>query len=297
MTDARPQSSLRARVATLFGINRRNVELVYEHNPRQWYPLADDKALCKERLAAHGIPVPQTLATCRGLFEVDDALETLRTREQFVVKPANGSGGEGILVVGRREGLGWATPRGTRLDLPQLRMHLANIVFGAYSRQLEDRAIVEERVEPHPFFTALWPDGVCDLRIIVLRGRPLLAMVRVPTRRSAGRANLHQGGIGVAVDLQTGRTTRALSQRRPLTRHPETGGPLVGLTLPEFSTCLEIARRAAAAVPLGYLGVDLVVDARRGPLVLELNVRPGLEIQNVTGIHLGRAIACAEARP
>ncbi|MRR31196.1 alpha-L-glutamate ligase-like protein, partial [bacterium] len=30
---------------------------------------------------------------------------------------------------------------------------------------------------------------------------------------------------------------------------------------------------------LGYLGVDLVIDRDRGPLLLELNARPGLAIQ------------------
>ena len=38
--------------------------------------------------------------------------------------------------------------------------------------------------------------------------------------------------------------------------------------------------------PLGYLGVDLVVDAKLGPQVLEINVRPGLEIQNVNAMGL-----------
>jgi hypothetical protein len=30
---------------------------------------------------------------------------------------------------------------------------------------------------------------------------------------------------------------------------------------------------------LGYIGADVVLDARRGPMVLELNARPGLAIQ------------------
>jgi D-alanine-D-alanine ligase-like ATP-grasp enzyme len=34
------------------------------------------------------------------------------------------------------------------------------------------------------------------------------------------------------------------------------------------------------------MGVDFAIDAHHGPLVLELNARPGLEIQNVTGIGL-----------
>ncbi|HSN51358.1 MAG TPA: sugar-transfer associated ATP-grasp domain-containing protein, partial [Woeseiaceae bacterium] len=37
---------------------------------------------------------------------------------------------------------------------------------------------------------------------------------------------------------------------------------------------------------LGYLGVDMVIDADRGPLMLEMNARPGLNIQiaNRTGL-------------
>ena len=30
---------------------------------------------------------------------------------------------------------------------------------------------------------------------------------------------------------------------------------------------------------MGYLGVDIVIDATAGPLMLELNARPGLNIQ------------------
>jgi len=30
---------------------------------------------------------------------------------------------------------------------------------------------------------------------------------------------------------------------------------------------------------MGYLGVDIVLDAQAGPLMLELNARPGLNIQ------------------
>ena len=39
-----------------------------------------------------------------------------------------------------------------------------------------------------------------------------MGMVRIPTLASGGRANLHQGGIGVAMDLATGLTFRAVSR-------------------------------------------------------------------------------------
>ena len=39
---------------------------------------------------------------------------------------------------------------------------------------------------------------------------------------------------------------------------------------------------------LGYLGVDVVIDREQGPLILELNARPGLAIQiaNQSGLGL-----------
>ncbi|HEX9049247.1 MAG TPA: sugar-transfer associated ATP-grasp domain-containing protein [Anaeromyxobacter sp.] len=291
--------ALLARRAEVYGINRRNLGLVYPNNPRRSYPWADDKLRAKEAFRAGGVPTPETIAVCDGLYAVPGAVEALRGRSGFVAKPANGSGGGGILVAGawdparevwRKAGDGEVTPLG-------LARHLADVVFGVHSNQLEDRAFVEERVEPHPVFAALWADGLCDVRVIVLRGRAVMSMIRVPTAESGGRANLHQGGLGIAVDLDTGRTFRALHRACTVERHPESGAPLLGLEVPGWSRVLEVARRAALAVPLGYLGVDVVVDREKGPLVLEINARPGLEIQNVTGTGLGQALARAEATP
>ena len=42
---------------------------------------------------------------------------------------------------------------------------------------------------------------------------------------------------------------------------------------------LHIAARTFDMTGLGYLGVDMVIDRERGPLLLELNARPGLQIQ------------------
>jgi alpha-L-glutamate ligase-like protein len=275
------------------GINRRNLTLVYPNNPRHRYPYADDKLLAKRCFEAAGVPSPETLAVCDGLFAVPGVVEQLQGRGQFVVKPANGSGGAGILVVGdwdpEREL--WRRAGGRELTPLQLQRHLGDVIFGVHSNQLEDRAFVERRVFPHPFFSALWADGLCDIRVITLQSRPILSMIRVPTSESGGRANLHQGGLGIALDLATGRTTRAIHHGRAVETHPESGAPLVGLEVPRWGEVIEVARRAAGSVPLGYLGIDVVLDAERGPLVLEINARPGLEIQNISAIGLGDAIA------
>ena len=278
------------RLANVYGLNRRNLELIYEHNPRRHYPIADDKILAKEYLVKGGVCVPETLAVCRGLFEVEPTLRRLQGESDFVVKPASGSGGAGIVVLGRRCPNGWETVRQQVVTDADLVQHVAQIVFGAYTRQMEDQALIERRIVPHELLHELWPDGVSDLRVIVLRDRPLLAMLRVPTHRSRGKANLHQGGIGVAVDIASGRTTRAVSGRVTLERHPESGVALIGRLIPSWSEVLELAMKAAASVPLGYLGVDIALDRTLGPLVLEINARPGLEIQNVNAIALGAVI-------
>ncbi len=290
---------LLARRAGVVGINRRNLTLVYPNNARRDYPLADDKLLAKERFRAAGVPVPETLATCDGLYAVPGTVEALVGRGRFVVKPSNGSGGGGILVVGDWDAAagGWRKSGGALVTPVTLARHLADIVFGVHSNQLEDRAFVERRVEPHALFASLWADGLCDVRVITLRTRPVMSMIRVPTAESGGRANLHQGGLGIALDLATGRTFRAVHHGRAVERHPESGAPLLGLQVPGWPAVLDTARRAAAAVPLGYLGIDVVVDVAAGPLVLEINARPGLEIQNVNGQGLTEALTQAEEAP
>ncbi len=282
----------RLSLSGIFGMNRRNVELVYDRNPRHLYRLADDKLLAKEVLAAAGVPVPDNLATAEGLYELGGVLEILEDRGDFVVKPSLGGGGNGILVVGDNLAPGlWRKAGGRELSEDQLRTWLANILFGAYARgALKDRVMVEPRIYPDPVFASLWQDGLCDLRIITLDTRPVMAMVRVPTAQSDGKANLHQGGIGLAVDLDTGRVDRAVCARQALTHHPDSGVSLVGMQLPLWRETLATAVKAARAVPLGFLGVDVVVDRQQGPLVLEINARPGLEIQNVNQRGLGLAL-------
>lgn len=282
---------VRQRRDGVFGINRRNVQLVYRHNPRRYYPLADDKLLAKEYLKRGGVAVLDNLAVCSNLGEVSQFITTLAGHEQFVIKPARSSGGRGLIVVCERDSAQvWRSVSGAAISPNDLGRHAANIVYGVYSKDRADRAFAEPRVVPHPVYADFWSTGLCDIRVITLHARPLLAMVRVPTLRSQGRANLHQGGLGLAVDLDTGRTRRAVHRGQLISLHPESNAALLGIELPAWSEVLRVAERAAASVPLQYLGVDLVVDQQARVWVLEINVRPGLEIQNVTGVGLGTAL-------
>lgn len=276
----------------IMGMNRRNVAGILPRNERRHFPIADDKLRCKRLMEDAGVAVAPTLATFEHFGEILRLEERLAHLPEFVVKPAQGSGGRGILVIAERVGPGYRTAGGRLLDRDQLRRHVADVVYGVYSLDRNDVAFVEPLLRPAEFFAELFPRGLSDVRVIVVDGQPALCMLRVPTLASDGRANLHQGALGLGVDMETGRINRGWLKGQVTDVHPDRPLSLIGRVVPEWPGILALARAAAAAVPLRYLGIDIVVDRTRGPLVLEINARPGLEIQNVTGVGLrGRLTA------
>lgn len=264
----------------VLGINRRNADYTLVYNPRRRYPLVDDKALTKTLAAQHGVAVPELYATVEIDREIRDLPKRLAARDEFVVKPARGSQGDGILVVTGRAPGGYRTIDGHLVSEPEFAFHVSNILSGIFSLGgATDKALVEYRVRFAPVFDAVTYRGVPDLRIIVFLGVPVMAMVRLPTRRSGGRANLHQGAIGAGVDLASGCTLTAVSGNAIVETHPDTGARVEGIAIPHWQRMLEIAARSYELTGLGYQGIDIVLDRDLGPLVLELNARPGLAIQ------------------
>ncbi len=141
---------------------------------------------------------------------------------------------------------------------------------------------------PDPLFKSISYEGVPDIRIIVLMGYPVMAMLRLPTRQSGGKANLHQGAIGVGVDLATGTTLQGTWLNNKINKHPDTSTLVAGVQLPDWNGFMTLAAGCYELCGLGYIGVDMVLDQDKGPLILELNARPGLNIQiaNNAGLTL-----------
>jgi alpha-L-glutamate ligase-like protein len=264
----------------ILGINRRNSGYVLETNPRDYYPRVDDKALTKEICRQRGIAVPETYALIEKNGDVAGFLDLIGGRQEFVIKPAGGSGGRGIVVVARREGSTFFTSSDERLDLADITYHMAAILAGLYSLAGQlDKAIIEQRIARHPVFDAIAVGGTPDIRIVLYRCIPAMAMIRLPTRASRGRANLHQGAVAAGIHLTTGRTSGGVCNNRTVTVHPDTGNSIGGLEIPGWNDLLTFAVRLAEGLELGYVGVDFVLDAQAGPVVLEANARPGLSIQ------------------
>jgi alpha-L-glutamate ligase-like protein len=264
----------------VLGINRRNQEFTLRWNPRRNYPRVDDKLATKQLCLAAGIPIPGLIAVARRQGDVRAMVAELADLPEFVLKPAHGAMGNGILVVRGREGDRWRRAGGRPLDEEDLRYHAASIISGLYALGGQpDFAFVEQLLEVHPALAAISADGVPDVRVIVHRGIPIMSMTRLPTHKSRGRANLHQGAIGAGIDLASGRLVHAVLDNGAVTHHPDTGQRIPGVIVPSFAQVLEIAVAATDETGLGYVGADVVIDARRGPVILELNARPGLAIQ------------------
>ena len=281
----------------ILGINRRNISYTMECNNRRDYPLVDDKLATKYLCEKAGIPVPRLLAVARHHFEVRGLLPALADQGSFVLKPARGAMGNGILVVLGREKDRFlcAGHRGYSED--DFVYHALSIISGLYSLAGHaDAAMVEERLQIELSLANLAPAGVPDIRVIVYRGIPVMAMMRLPTRRSGGRANLHQGAIGAGIDLTTGMTKRAVLRGTPVRENPDSGEEVIGRKIPDFGRVLEIAVAAADETGLGYLGADVVVDALGGPMILELNARPGLTIQLANGTGLRPRLEAVDAQ-
>jgi alpha-L-glutamate ligase-like protein len=274
------RAARRLRRLGILGMNCRNAAYILDHNPRRLYPIVDDKLRMRELCVKIGVPTPAVYATIGYHSELRRLAETLGNRDDFVIKPNRGSAGRGVLVITGRDGHAYVRHNGERLPLEALRQHLSDILSGMYSLGgRPDQAMIQQRVRLHPDFAAISYKGIPDIRVIVYRNEPAMAMLRLPTRESNGRANLHQGGIGAGVDLASGRTHHAVQHNRFVLSHPDTGRPVVGMRVPYWREVLEMSRRVAEAVELGYVGVDIIVDEEEGPMLLEANARPGLAIQ------------------
>ncbi len=281
----------------IMGINRRNADYVLKHNKRNLYPIVDDKIITKERAIAAGINVPEMYGIISTEKEIENFDKIIGDRNDFVIKPAQGAGGDGIIVIADRFEGRYKTVSGKIISREEIEYQLSSILTGLYSLGgHRDRALIEYRVIPDQIFKSISYEGVPDIRIIVLLGYPIMAMLRLPTRQSGGKANLHQGAIGVGVDLATGLTLQGTWLNNKINKHPDTTNAVDGVQLPDWDGFMRLAAGCYELCGLGYIGVDMVLDQEKGPLILELNARPGLNIQIANDCGLTHRAHAVEAR-
>lgn len=282
-----PEWSRRLRQQGVVGLNERNLEYINRANGRDHFPLVDDKLRTKRLAERYRVAVPELLGVIHGNHEIRRLERIIPPAGGFAIKPARGSGGKGILVI-LSHADGWFR-KGSGDWLPRRRIehYLSNLLAGLYTLGgTPDVALVEALVEIDPGFAAFSHAGVPDIRIVVYQGYPVMAMMRLSTAASDGKANLHQNAVGVGLDIGRGEPVHAVQKNRRVTHHPDTGQKLDELRITDWEAMLVQAASCFEMTGLGFLGADMVLDRRRGPLLLELNARPGLSIQLANGTGL-----------
>lgn len=268
------------------GMNARNYLYIRPLNKAIAKGIADDKLLTKKLLVKHKIPTTELLASFASPQEVR-AFDWSTLPADFVLKPARGFGGGGIQVVRK-----WKEDSGEKLDkgiisISELEAEIFSILDGAYSLDnLPDIALVEEMVVTSSAMRRLAVQGVPDIRVIVCNKIPVMAMLRLPTEASDGKANLQQGALGIGIDLRTGITTKGISGKNNIQYIPGTKIKVRGIKIPHWEEILLYSVRAQEVSGLGFTGIDMVLDDAKGPLILEINARPGLKIQLANGASL-----------
>lgn len=291
--------------------NERN-KVYLRKNSAEGRVIADSKLKTKQLLTAGGVGVPALIKK----FRDDAGVEKFAWNKldaNFVVKPISGYGGEGILIIRKKiqnskskskseiEEIRWQMMDGKTIGLEEIKDHCRNILAGKYSLHgTADGVLIEERIKIHPMFLSITKMGTPDIRVIVYNKIPVMAMFRIPTEKSQGKANLQQGAIGLGVDLATGITTFGIEGKgdeiKKLYDHGKKKWIKVnGIRIPMWKEILETAVNCQKYLPgLEFIGVDVVLDKDRGPMVLEVNSRPGLSIQICNKAGLKQRMAKVE---
>lgn len=294
------------KVSNILGLNARTQLFSYRFNTRKGKKVADSKIQTWRVLKKAGVPTPAILKRFKNPSDVFQ-FDWTTLPDAFALKPSRGLGGEGIIVVKKRalrkfkkpngkvvevkEKAVWITTQRERVTFSDLQLHVLDILEGAYSMgSTPDVAFIQEYVGRHKIFRKLVYRGTPDIRIIVFRKVPIMAMLRLPTKQSRGRANLHQGAVGVGVDIATGITTRAIWHQDYIDSKPGSSKKLHGVKIPHWNTVLVTAVNAQIASDLNYIGADVVLHPEKGPMIIEINAQPGLQIQLANKAGLRRRL-------
>src|SRR3989337_3387647 len=276
------------KASLILGLNARTQLFTYRYNSLQGKKIADSKLQTARVLGKTEVTLPKIYKKFKNPEDIEK-FDWESLPNSFAVKPSRGLGGEGIIVVKKKikDGEGWITTQRERVTVDDLKFHVLDILEGAFSMRNEpDVAFIEEYIGRHKAFKKYAYRGTPDIRVVVFNKVPVMAMLRLPTKESGGRANLHQGAIAVGIDMATGITTKAYLNGDYIRFKPDTKRKLHGIKIPFWTHVLESAVAAGEATQLGYYGADVILHPDKGPMILELNYQPGLSIQlaNAAGL-------------
>lgn len=263
----------------ILGINARNLLYIKPYNPKKAINLADDKIKTKQFLSARNIPVPKLYAIIKDTKDLDK-FDFNSLPNSFALKPNTGYGGEGIIPVTDVKDGFYHTAGGNKLNLDEIKDHIRDILDGRFSISnvsdyafFEQYIISDERVGKYSY------EGLPDIRIVVHNLIPVMAMLRLPTKESKGKANLHMGALGIGIDIAKGQATHISCKNKIIDELPDGLPNIKGKIIPFWDEILNIASTVQLVTNLGYMAADICLDKNSGPILLEINARAGLGVQ------------------
>lgn len=250
--------SNRARAA--FITEKRLKRMVRHFNGEARIPYIRDKVAFNKHFSAyihHGWldPAAAPLERLRAFVE---------KYPEFIVKPRDGHGGEGIELLTQKELLA---------DLE-----------GWQERFKKEPVILEERIRQGGSLGALNPSSVNTLRVVALTTPQGVEIPAAVLRMGAGSSftdnvsNEGTGALAAQVDVSTGIVHlpgRDIHGRQHVL-HPNTGKRIPGTEIPEWTAVLELVRRIASSIPeVRYTGWDIAICENGRIDVIEGNTYVG----------------------
>lgn len=244
----------------------------YQSNAVQYISLFDNKYIFSNMLSGFGLPHPKLLATIGKNYELKMFSQFSRfmsmTKCDMVLKPLDGSGGKGIIVLLYESDHHRTLEGECPLDAVWDQIHLGGSEPHPY--------LIEERVQQHELLSILYPHSLNTLRVITVKtddGTWHLMAVYMRMGNNSQVDNLGAGGIHLTVN-QDGYTTFAYDwyREQQISLHPVTHEPIVGIKIPFFQDAVELAIKASKKFSfMGTIGFDIGIS-KNGPVIIEGNI-------------------------
>ncbi len=198
-----------------------------------------------------------------------------------VFKPVAGMQGQGIYFIGVKDGSLTINGKAATDDEVHKRIsRLHEYIISGFITQGESPG-------------RLYPHSTNTMRMLTIwdvdAHRPFIAAAvhRIGTAESAPLDSWSRGGLGAAIDVETGvigpatRDPIGLSRLEWFERHPDTGQPIAGQRIPSWNEVCEGVLKAATALPyLKFIGWD-IIQTEDGICALEANSACGVRFLQV----------------
>jgi hypothetical protein len=242
---------------------------------RKGSPL-NDKGRFAEYCKAHGIRCVDVLMQLDGNPPAGELPE-----HDLFVKPAKGRGGRGAERWDRTASGMFVGPESQAIAAEVLLERLID-------RSRREPLVIQPRLSAHPRLRDVTVGALPTVRVVTClneAGEPEVigAVFRMSIGTNRTVDNLHAGGIAAAVDLESGRLSRATNLGTDahlgwLSVHPDTNAEIEGRALPRWDQVKRIAvdahRAFADRVVIGW-DIAILED---GPILVEGNGNPDMDI-------------------